>query len=155
MKQPEEVEQTISQMQSDYMHVTGKPFDHFYCPLLFKDEEVPLCMGHVISKTLPNCCRYKVVQRADIDNWYGSLSEGEYGTVKEILAGGLREVVFNNDLNKKVRPTIRMGNKEYETYRYREGKASPNHVRIELRPEDGSEVVRLVLVKDRAEMEGV
>ena len=48
----EEIKQHLTPMCADYERVAGKPFDHFFCPLLLKDEPVELCMGHLIPESL-------------------------------------------------------------------------------------------------------
>jgi hypothetical protein len=35
--------QKLNILRSDYQTVVGKPFSHFYCPILFLDEDVDLC----------------------------------------------------------------------------------------------------------------
>jgi hypothetical protein len=148
----EEVKQHLGPLRADYAKVTGTPFEHFYCPLLCRDEGVEVCMGHVISKTWPNCCRSVVPQRGDIDHWYGSIAEAEFGTMLEARAAGLVGVVTDDKLFKQVKPKILVDGEECRYYPYREGKSAPQHTHIELAPEASDEVVRLVLVKSPAQM---
>ena len=42
----------LEALRADYAQVAGKPFSHFYCPLLFRDEHVPLCEAHIVNKAL-------------------------------------------------------------------------------------------------------
>jgi hypothetical protein len=148
----EEVKRNLDPMRADYVKVAGKPFDYFYCPLLCSDEDVELCMGHVISKTWPNCCRSQVVQRGDIDHWYGSIAEAEFGTLLETRAAGLGGVLTDDKLLKQVRPKILVEGEECRYYPYREGQSSPHHTHIKLTPEGSDEVMRLVLVKSPTQM---
>jgi hypothetical protein len=55
----------------------GNPFKCFYCPILQTDEETELCMGHIVNKSIPNSCRKCVVQRKDVDGFYGVVVEAE------------------------------------------------------------------------------
>ena len=65
----------LEQLNSDFESATGKPFKHFYCPILHEDEDVSLSSGHVVPESLGG--RTKVKQRSDVDNSFGSLFEAE------------------------------------------------------------------------------
>ena len=56
----------------DYEQVTGKPFEHFFCPILGVDEPAELIRGHVINRAFRDAPRAWVIQRSDVDNFYGS-----------------------------------------------------------------------------------
>src|SRR5262249_45912382 len=102
----DEIRENLAPLQADYTKAYGSPFAHFYCPLLCQDEDVELCMGHVISKSWKNCCRAMVVQRGDIDHWYGSIAEAEFGKFLEAREAGLDGVVTDEKLLKQVKPKI-------------------------------------------------
>jgi len=148
----EAVNRHLEPLRADYVKFMGKPFEHYHCPLLWRDEDVEVCLGHIISKTWPNCCRAVVPQRGDIDHWYGSIAEAEFGTMLEAKAAGLRGVVTDDELRKQVKPKILVDGKECRYYPYQEGKSSPHHAHIELTPEGSNEVVRLVLAKSPSQM---
>jgi hypothetical protein len=148
----DEIRESLVPLQADYMKVSGSPFAYFYCPLLFRDEDVELCMGHIISKTWKNCCRATVVQRGDIDHWYGSIAEAEFGTFLEARAAGLQGVVQDEELRKQVKPKILVEGEECRYYPYQEGQSSPHHTHIELVPPTGDDFVRLVLKKHPSKM---
>lgn len=44
-------------LREDFSEVVGKPFEHFYCPVLFRDEEVELCKAHIVSAAFPGSTR--------------------------------------------------------------------------------------------------
>jgi len=67
----QEVEQKLETLRSDYTEVAGKPFLHFLCPMLFRDEDVALCRAHIVNAAFPDSSRSSTVQRADVDNCYG------------------------------------------------------------------------------------
>ena len=52
-----------------------KPRD-FLCPILQLEERVPLCKGHIVPKAVRG--RTWVVQRKDVDNFYGSFAEADF-----------------------------------------------------------------------------
>lgn len=65
----------IEQLREDFASVTGKPFRHFYCPILHTDEDVPLMGGHVVPESLGG--KTRVLQREDVDQGFGSFFEAE------------------------------------------------------------------------------
>ena len=69
------LETRLEELRADFEAVTGRPFKHFYCPVLHVDQDVPLARGHVIPKSLGGTS--KVLQREDVDNEFGSLFEAE------------------------------------------------------------------------------
>jgi hypothetical protein len=148
----DEIQTNLAPLQGDYTKVTGSPFAHFFCPLLCRDEDVELCMGHIISKTWKNCCRATVVQRGDIDHWYGSIAEADFGTLLDVRAAGLHGVVRDEKLLKQVKPKILVEGQECHFYLYQQGKSSPHHTHIELVPGPGDDIVRLVLKKHPSQM---
>src|SRR5260370_14299015 len=80
-EQSEEIQRNLAVHQADYIHINGSPFQHFFCPILFKDEPTELCMGHIVSQKLSNCCRARVVQRKDVDGFYGEMVEDGFTTL--------------------------------------------------------------------------
>jgi hypothetical protein len=141
-----ELNQALEHHRADYAAVMGKPFEHFYCPLLVADEEVNLCMGHVIPLSFPNCCRSQVVQRADIDNWYGSLAEADFGTLLEIQEKGLKGVIADENLRRKVDARIYVDGEDLKSYPYKGNKAA-DHSRITLEHEDSGDIAHFVVPK--------
>ena len=65
----------LEQYRSDFESVTGKPFKHFFCPILRVDEDVRLTKGHIVPASLGG--QQRVMQRADVDNGFGSFFEAE------------------------------------------------------------------------------
>jgi len=50
----EALKKKLEELNKDYTSVDGHPFQHFFCPVLFKDEDVPLCKAHVINQAFQN-----------------------------------------------------------------------------------------------------
>jgi len=69
-----EIEQRLQQYRRDYEVANGRPFEHFFCPILAIDERAELIRGHVINKAYNGAPRTWVIQRADVDN-FGSSAE--------------------------------------------------------------------------------
>ena len=55
---------------------TSRKAKDFYCPILQHEEPAVLCKGHIISKSIRG--RRWVVQRKDVDNFYGSFAEANF-----------------------------------------------------------------------------
>jgi hypothetical protein len=104
---------TLEQLREDYAQVTGAPFKHFFCPMLWKDEAAETCEGHVIGKPYKNT---RVPQRKDVDNFFGSVAEAAFGTLIETKGKNVKDIFVDHKLRDKVRPTLVVGDKEREFY---------------------------------------
>ena len=56
---------------------TSRKARDFYCPILQVEEPAELCKGHIVSKSVGG--RTWVVQRKDVDNFYGTFAEAGFG----------------------------------------------------------------------------
>lgn len=71
------IQQRIEELRADFTAVTGRSFQHFYCPILRNDEPGELCEGHIIPEAFGTCSTW-VPQRKDIDGFYGSVAEADF-----------------------------------------------------------------------------
>jgi hypothetical protein len=149
--QTEEIRRNLAVLQADYTRVNGSPFQHFFCPILHRDELTELCMGHIVSQKLPNYCRARVVQRKDVDGFYGEVVEPEFATLIQARSGTLKDVVFDPELGKKMRPKIVVDGQEVDHYPFRGHAIPKQHAGFVLEHKEGSEL-RLVLRKSRDEI---
>ncbi len=96
----------LEELRADYKQATGQPFKYFCCPILFRDERVALCKGHVINRAFPNSALEWVVQRKDVDNFYGSNFESDFAAIlfKENRTVG--DTVTDKALYNRFRPKI-------------------------------------------------
>ena len=86
----------IEDFRADFESVRGKPFEHFYCPILHVDEQAALTKGHIVPECLGG--KSKVLQRTDIDNGFGSFFESEAGeAVLQGFDGNPLDVVLRGD----------------------------------------------------------
>ena len=86
----------LEQLKADFESVGGKPFEHFYCPILHVDEDVPPIKGHVVPESLGG--RAMVLQRPDVDNGFGSFFEAEAGdAIRKGLDANPLDVVSRAD----------------------------------------------------------
>ena len=65
----------LDRWRTDFESATGRPFRHFFCPILHADEDVELVQGHIVPRSLGGAST--VLQRADVDNDFGAFFEAE------------------------------------------------------------------------------
>jgi hypothetical protein len=100
------IQSKLEKLQADYNQVRGRPFNHFFCPVLFKDEDVLLCKAHIINLAFPNSSRAWTVQRSDVDNFYGSNFEADFIAIQYTGRWSPGEVLTDRTLSKRFNPKI-------------------------------------------------
>jgi hypothetical protein len=73
-----ELKVELERLRGDFAAVSGEAFNHFYCPILFRDESAPLCKGHVVNKAFRDAPKRWTVQRRDVDNFFGERFEADF-----------------------------------------------------------------------------
>lgn len=97
------------QMNADFHAKTGAPFSHFYCPILFRDEDVPLCKAHIVNKAFPDSERSWTVQREDVDNFFGAVFEGDFVGIQYRDRGwSPDDCIADPGLKSRFQPTIQV-----------------------------------------------
>jgi hypothetical protein len=102
--------------QDDFTWVTGNPFSHFFCPILHQAKETELCMGHVINEACPDSFGGRVVQRKDVDGWYGRVFEADFTARVRLLTLGLEKAIQDPQLRKKMPIRLFVGDVEVDNY---------------------------------------
>lgn len=146
----EDFEKGLHWLQNDFTRVEGKPFQHFYCPLMMSDEPTELCVAHVMPKCLPDTSRLCVIQRKDIDGFYGSYAEADFATMVEASKKGMNGIIRDRALLKKIKPSLHVGGKKVDYYPY-QGTVAANQTHFTFQPNDGCHPVELVLKIPMAE----
>jgi hypothetical protein len=100
------VKSKLERLRANYAQIKGQPFTHFYCPILFKDEDVPLCQAHIMNLSFPNSSRAWTVQRKDVDNFYGSKFETDFIALLYKENGSPGKVLADKTLSKRCHPRI-------------------------------------------------
>ncbi len=113
---------------------TGRPFNHFYCPFLFRDEDVRLCRAHIVSSAFAGADRSWTIQRADVDAFYGSFFEADFVAIQERGKHRLLDIVRNSKLARLLRPRIVVDGREVQYY-LPQGRVPQTHSEVSL--EDG------------------
>lgn len=133
----------LRELNEDYERVTGNPFAHFYCPLLYCDEEAELCRGHIVNQAFPGIGRQWVVQRKDVDNFYGTCFESDFIDIqyKDLIGP---TCIVDRGLASKFRTTItRKGVSVPYYYPSGQHPLPPGHSKIQIDTERGTIDLRL------------
>lgn len=101
-----ELNRRLTELRADFASLVGRPFDHFFCPILHVDEDAELCKGHVVGQAFPDSARDWVVQRKDVDNFYGSCFEADFAAILYKEGGTPASVLFDKDLSRSFNVTI-------------------------------------------------
>jgi hypothetical protein len=116
MPAKELIQKDLERFRADYALLGEGPFKHFHCPILLKDEKVELCMGHVVNQSIPNCCRKAVVQRKDIDGFYGSLLERHFATAMRAKQTDVERMIFDPKLRRDIPWKLKVAGQEVDVY---------------------------------------
>ena len=117
----------------------GVPFLHFFCPILFNDQDAPLCKAHIVNRFFPSSARAWTVQRKDVDNFYGSIFEADFGAIQ--YSGeepNLGKTVIDRKLSQKFAPKIFVDDVPVEFFVAKE--KIPKHFTPVVFDSDGQEI---------------
>jgi hypothetical protein len=93
----------LESLRTDYVQVQGRPSVHFFCPVLFRDEDVALCQAHIVNRAFSGSARSWTVQRKDVDSFYGSAFEADFLAIQYHEGLTPDEVLGNRELSRKFR----------------------------------------------------
>ncbi len=111
-----DVQLRLERMRQDYAAVTGSPFRYFYCPVLFRDEEVPLCRGHVVNRAFTGSSGTWTVQREDVDDFFGSKFEADFSVLRHRGQTAGPDVLVDCTLRASLKPKIKSGGAEVQHF---------------------------------------
>jgi hypothetical protein len=111
-----EIDQKLTSLRSDFQNHFGGPCSHFYCPILFRDEDVDLCKAHIVNAAFPDSTRNWTVQRADVDSFYGSAFESDFVNIQYRGKQLADNILADPHLSKKLRPKIRINGQDIEHF---------------------------------------
>lgn len=127
-------------LRADYHRVTGYSFSHFFCPVLFQDENTSLCKAHIINHAFPNSSRKWTVQRKDVDVFYGSNFEADFFQIQYREAGSVSHAITNKNLNKNLNPKITVDGRLID-YFISQGEIPKQFTPVLFENEDGQSVL--------------
>ena len=96
----------LEMLRANYCQIKGHPFNHFYCPILWRDDDVPLCEGHIINQAFPNSALDWTIQRQDVDNFYGSVFEDDFLSFRYYENRSVGNAFIDKSLSKRLKPKI-------------------------------------------------
>lgn len=138
-----EIARELEILRADYQRVRGEPFEAFFCPILLEDRPVKLCMGHVINQSFPNCCRKWVVQRTDVDGFFGSLFESKFSAILNAKPNNVHDAITDEKLRRLIPFDVKLDGTVVQHYVVKEHKASSDPL-VSFRDSDGK-VLNLAL----------
>jgi hypothetical protein len=66
----------LNRLNQNYETVTSKKVQHFVCPITLKDDPgAELCNGHILNGAIDKASRATVIQRKDVDGYFGETIE--------------------------------------------------------------------------------
>ena len=133
----------LARLNADYELVTGRSFRHFFCPILYRDEDVELCRAHVINKAFRGSDKSWTIQRKDVDNYYGSLVERDFSALRE-KGRQADEALADRTLARQLNPKIVLDGEVVDHYVV-QGDVPPEHSKVTFFGPDGSVQLALKL----------
>ncbi|WP_423924475.1 hypothetical protein [Candidatus Palauibacter sp.] len=103
-------------INTDYRRVQGREPEAFYCPILYRDENVELCKAHVVNESFPESDRTWTIQRADVDSWFGSMFEADFVRLKYRERLRVLDVLADPELTRQLRPKFALEGEEVGHY---------------------------------------
>jgi hypothetical protein len=116
MSAKDDIARDIERFRADFALMSDGPFKYFHCPILLNDEDVELCMGHIVNEAIPNSSSKSVVQRKDIDNFYGSLVENHFTTAMKAKQVDVGSMIFDPDLRRRIPWKLKLADKQVDVY---------------------------------------
>jgi hypothetical protein len=124
-----EVARRLNAHNDGYERETGARFRYFLCPILRRDEPVTLGKGHVKPTGLSTSTLPWVVQRRDVDNFYGHAIEGKWLASMCAYDRDINDVLLDPVTRKLVRPRAYDANGEVAYYPMADPSSLPEHYR--------------------------
>ncbi len=112
-----ETSEKLEALRSDYEALCGQPFAHFYCPILFCDDDVPLCQAHIVNRAFSGSNRSWTVQRADVDSFYGSRFEADFVDSQYFEGWSPESAIADRELSRRLRPKVVLGGRVVEHFK--------------------------------------
>lgn len=142
--------QRLANLRHDYETVAGAPFRHFFCPILYRDEDVELCDAHIVNAAFTDSPKATTIQRKDVDAWFGSMFEADWVVIQERGKHRLPDVLADKKLTRKLRPQFWRDGQRVEHYVASSRDVSPGHAPIQIG--GGEKPLQFVLKLDRSDV---
>lgn len=113
----EKLENRVKLLGLDYKDVTGEIFEHFFCPITYRDVPVELCQAHIENQASENRIGTWTVQNREVDAFFGSFFEADQIELQRFRTASVGDVLENPNRFRKARPVIAHDGKEVYYYR--------------------------------------
>jgi hypothetical protein len=128
--------QELLRHNANYTAVTGKPVRRFVCPITLQDDDAELCDGHILNKGIAKARRSTVIQRKDVDGYFGQTIESDLVRFLNVPVSSLLDLV------RGTRPTVKLPSGEKTEFFFADRKARAKYQQVELYGSDGKVVGR-------------
>src|SRR5271165_1047997 len=108
----EQTRNLLERHRADYAEVTGRPFEHFFCPIMFEDTPVQLIRGHIINEAFEGSPGAWVVQRGAVDHFFGGFFEGDFELTQHLVDATPMDCLFNKKLYAAMPPILSIADRE-------------------------------------------
>jgi hypothetical protein len=102
----QELVRRLTSARRDYAAVMEREFSSFFCPILYRDEATDLCLGHVVNEAFTSSDRTRVLQRADVDSFFGAKFESDFVLLDHYGKVTAADALMRRGLPSKLRPRI-------------------------------------------------
>ena len=84
----------LAYLNTDYSAQTGIIVQEFVCPITLDDDSnAELCDGHILNQGIRKASRATVIQRKDIDNYFGHTIEPDLVKMLNIRVSTKQELI--------------------------------------------------------------
>lgn len=134
-------EQRLARLNRAYSELTGRKFVYFVCPILFRDDNVQLCRGHIVNLAFRGSAKRWTIQRRDVDNFFGHFVEAQFVELQHRRPGLAARSLVDPQLRRAFRPRILRDGQAVD-YFVANGPIPDRFTTVQL---EGAENVRLAL----------
>lgn len=96
----------LEKLNQDFAGIVGRRFEHFFCPILYRDEQTELCKAHIINEAFRDSTRESTVQRVDVDSFYGSRFEADFVDMARFKNLSMTTILADPSLSRRFNATI-------------------------------------------------
>lgn len=149
MSKPTELKAKVDQLNTNFAALGDGPFRHFYCPILHRDDETELCLGHIINQSVPSSSRATIPQRKDVDNFYGTYCESSFAQFLRAhdLGADAHSILSDPELRRRVPWELYLDGRSVKCYEFT-GQKHPLHPIFEFRGKNGESFTLAVKTTD-------
>jgi hypothetical protein len=123
----EQTRNRLERHRVDYAEVTGQPFEHFFCPIMFEDVPAQLIRGHIINEEFKGSPGAWVVQRGSVDNFFGGFFEGDFEITQHLIDATPMDCLFDKKLYAAIPPTLSIAGRQRHYFIWKNTQIPPGH----------------------------